>query len=43
MKTLDECRSAIDEIDNEMLKLLNKRMQVVERVGEIKKDTGGAL
>ena len=43
MKTLDECRSAIDEIDNEMLKLLNKRMQVVERVGEIKKDTGGAI
>ena len=43
MKTLDECRVAIDSIDNEMLKLLNKRMQVVERVGEIKKETGGAI
>ena len=43
MKTLDDCRVAIDEIDNEMLKLLNKRMKVVERVGEIKKDTGGAI
>jgi chorismate mutase/prephenate dehydratase len=43
MKTLDECRVAIDEIDNEMLTLLNKRMKVVERVGEIKKDTGGAI
>jgi len=43
MKTLDDCRVAIDAIDNEMLKLLNKRMQVVEKVGEIKKDTGGAI
>jgi len=43
MKTLDDCRVAIDKIDNEMLKLLNKRMKVVEKVGEIKKDTGGAI
>ena len=43
MKTLDECRVAIDAIDNEMLQLLNKRMSVVERVGEIKKETGGAI
>ena len=43
MKTLDDCREAIDSIDNEMLELLNKRMKVVERVGEIKNDTGGAI
>jgi len=43
MKTLEECRVAIDSIDNEMLELLNKRMKVVERVGEIKKETGGAI
>ncbi len=43
MKTLDNCREAIDSIDNEMLDLLNKRMKVVERVGEIKHDTGGAI
>jgi len=43
MKTLNECRVAIDAIDNEILKLLNQRMTVVERVGEIKKDTGGAI
>ena len=43
MKTLDDCRVAIDSIDNEMLELLNKRMKVVERVGEIKNDTGGAI
>ena len=43
MKTLDDCRVEIDSIDNEILKLLNKRMKVVERVGEIKNDTGGAI
>jgi len=43
MKTLDDCREAIDTIDNEMLELLNKRMKVVHRVGEIKNDTGGAI
>ncbi|WP_457746716.1 prephenate dehydratase [Sulfurimonas sp.] len=43
MKTLDDCRVEIDKIDNEVLALLNKRMKVVERVGEIKKDSGGAI
>jgi chorismate mutase/prephenate dehydratase len=43
MKNLDDCRVAIDAIDNEILELLNKRMNVVERVGEIKSDTGGAI
>ncbi|QOP46215.1 prephenate dehydratase [Sulfurimonas paralvinellae] len=43
MKTLDECREAIDSIDNAMLELLNKRMKVVERVGEIKQESGGAV
>ena len=43
MKNLDECREAIDTLDNEILKLLNQRMHVVERVGEIKNDTGGAI
>ena len=43
MKTLDDCRVAIDSIDNDILELLNKRMKVVERVGEIKSETGGAI
>jgi len=43
MKTLDDCRVAIDALDNEMLELLNKRMKVVERVGEIKHDSGTAV
>jgi chorismate mutase / prephenate dehydratase len=42
-QTLDECRDAIDSIDNEILELLNRRMQIVERVGEIKNDTGGVI
>lgn len=42
-QTLDDCRDAIDIIDNDILTLLNKRMHVVERVGEIKHDTGGAV
>jgi len=43
MKTLDDCRVAIDTIDDEILELLNKRMKVVERVGEIKHNVGGAI
>ena len=43
MKTLDDCRVKIDEIDDKLLDLLNERMRVVERVGEIKNDTGGAI
>ena len=42
-ETLDECREAIDAIDNEVLRLLNKRMEVVHRVGEIKNQSGGAI
>ena len=43
MKNLDDCRAAIDSIDNEMVQLLNKRMKVVERVGEIKHESGTAV
>ncbi len=43
MKTLEECRKAIDTIDDEVLHLLNKRMHVVTRVGEIKHESGGAI
>ncbi len=43
MKNLDECREAIDSLDNQILDLLNKRMHVVERVGEIKNSSGGAI
>jgi len=42
-KTLTDCRDAIDGIDNKILELLNKRMEVVHRVGEIKHETGTAV
>jgi len=43
MKTLDDCRVAIDTIDDKILELLNERMKVVERVGEIKHESGSAV
>ena len=43
MKTLADCRVAIDNIDDEILELINRRMNVVERVGEIKQVSGGAI
>jgi len=43
MKTLEACREAIDILDDELLTLLNRRMKVVERVGEIKHESGGAV
>ncbi|MCK9491654.1 MAG: prephenate dehydratase [Sulfurimonas sp.] len=43
MKSLDDCRVAIDKLDSQMLDLLNERMRVVHRVGEIKKESGGAI
>lgn len=43
MKTLEDCRKAIDRLDNEILKLLNERMQVVHRVGEIKNSSGAPI
>ena len=42
-ETLDECREAIDAIDDKVLRLLNERMKVVHRVGEIKNASGGAI
>ena len=41
--TLQACREAIDAIDDKILALLNERMKVVQRVGEIKNETGGAI
>jgi len=43
MNTLEECREAIDVIDSDILELLNKRMKVVHRVGEIKNSSGTAI
>ncbi len=43
MMTLQELREGIDKIDNEMLKLLNRRMQFVKEVGKLKQNDGSSI
>jgi chorismate mutase/prephenate dehydratase len=43
MMTLQELREGIDKIDNEILKLLNKRMQFVKEVGKLKQNDGSSI
>lgn len=43
METLKDCREAIDRLDSDILDLLNQRMQVVHRVGEIKNSSGAPI
>ncbi len=43
MNKLEVLRENIDNIDNEILKLLNKRMEYVDAVGKLKKSTGGSI
>lgn len=38
-----ELRNTLDSIDNEVLTLLNKRMQIVHKVGELKAKSGGSI
>lgn len=40
---LQELRDKLDSIDNDMLKLLNERMEVVHQVGVLKAVSGGAI
>ena len=40
---LEELREGINAIDDELLKLLNKRMEFVKKVGELKQTTGGSI
>lgn len=40
---IDDLRQQIDELDNELLKLLGRRMQVAERIGEYKKRNNIAI
>ncbi len=41
--SLDDLRKYINEIDNELLKLLNSRMEYVKKVGELKKNDGSSI
>ena len=40
---LKELRDQLDSIDDQLLKLLNQRMDVVHQVGELKAQSGGAI
>ncbi len=40
---LIELRQQIDEIDNEIVKLYQKRLEVVKKVGQFKKQSGTCL
>ena len=40
---LKELRDTLDSIDDEILRLLNKRMETVHKVGELKASSGGAI
>jgi len=40
---LDELRDKLDSIDNEVLKLINERMEIVHQVGVLKAHSGGAI
>jgi len=40
---LEDLRDEIDSIDNELLELLNSRMEVVKNVGKFKQNTKGAI
>jgi 3-deoxy-7-phosphoheptulonate synthase len=40
LASLDECRSEIDRCDDDILRLLSRRLRVAERVGELKREKG---
>ena len=40
---LDELRKQIDEIDDELIKLLNRRMDIVKEVGALKRNDNSAI
>lgn len=40
---LKELRDTLDSIDDKVLNLLNKRMEIVHKVGELKAKSGGAI
>ncbi len=40
---LQELRAGIDKVDDELLKLLNKRMQFVKEVGKLKQNDGSSI
>ncbi len=43
MKTIESYRKEIDVLDDDILKLLNERMEVVKAIGRLKQTTGTAI
>ncbi len=43
MITLDDLRKSINEVDDELLELLNKRMEFVKQVGHLKQTDGSSI
>jgi chorismate mutase/prephenate dehydratase len=42
-KELDELRKRIDELDNKLIEILNARMEVVKKVGDLKRTTNAVI
>lgn len=42
-KTLEELRREIDELDQEILKILVRRVDVVKQIGELKNEQGMSI
>ena len=40
---LAECRTRVDEVDRELVDLLNRRTQIIEEIGRIKKEAAMAI
>jgi chorismate mutase/prephenate dehydratase len=43
MDELQKLRAKLDEIDNNLLDIINERLKIVQKVGEFKQKTGGAI
>lgn len=40
MNNLDNLRKQVDKVDEEILKLLGKRVEIVKKIGQLKKQQG---
>ena len=43
MKNIEDLRVNIDKVDDEIIKLLNERMEYVKKIGELKNASGGHI
>ena len=43
MQNINDLRNLIDEIDDELVKTLDRRLEIVKKIGELKLSKGGAI